>query len=148
MSQQKKGKIHRNRFRQKQFDILEEIQKRIMKKKLVTLGLIMGLLLVGCGSAFLDLPDNAEGFKAGSIEDKNGDGYATIEYDGNTYVPFGTLKGTISRKDVDECIGYIIMDEEISSIPDSDNKDTRLYTLKDDPDHIFIMDYYVNGEME
>ena len=35
------------------------------------------------------------------------DGYMAVEYNGRLYVPYGTLKGMITPKNVKECIGYI-----------------------------------------
>ena len=57
-------------------------------------------------------------------------------------MPYGSLKGVIKGKDIDKCIGYIIQDENSSSIVDKDNKDTRIYTLSEDKD--IIMPRYID----
>ena len=117
-----------------------------MKKKLfavILLGILM-LGMTGCGAEFPELKDDAIAFDMGEyIDESDGDSYGTIEYNGRTYMPYGTLKGFIRSDDISECIGYIIQNENSSSIVDLDDKDTRVYTLADDPDENYLMEYYI-----
>ena len=62
-------------------------------------------------------------------------------------MPYGTLKGSLKEKDIDKCIGYIIQNENSSSIIDKDNKDTRIYTLIDDKENNFLMEYYIGKDL-
>ena len=105
--------------------------------KLIFTFLIM-FSLVGCrNTAYPNLPNDACGFETGSFIDTNDDdaGYSTIEYNGRTYMPYGTGK-TLHAKDIDECIGYIIRDNTTDT-------DTRLFTLVDDTEHNYLMIHYV-----
>lgn len=69
--------------------------------------------------------------------------YGSITYNNRVYIPYGTLKGHIKTKDIKECIGYIIQDENSSSYTDKNDKDTRVYTLTKDEDENFLMIYYI-----
>ena len=115
----------------------------------VTLLLLCGVLLSGCrlfddSQKFGALPDPPVRFTQQEYcsPDNPDDGYMAVEYRGRLYVPYGTLKGIIKPKDVKDCIGYIFREE----YPDDTN--AHLHTLADDPEVNFLMDYYVNGEME
>jgi len=92
-----------------------------------------------------ELSGDAIAFHTTEFIDVNDDeaGYLMIEYNGRKYIPYGTLKGMIKGKDIDKCIGYIVQDENSSSIVDENNKDTRVYTLTDDNEHNFLMEYYI-----
>lgn len=111
-------------------------------KMLLVLSLVFGL--TGCGREYPELENNAIGFKTNSYIDVNDDaaGYLTFEYDGRIYMPYGTSDGAVSEKNIDKCIGYIIQDENSSSVIDPNNKDERVYTLVDDKEHNFLMVYY------
>ena len=122
-----------------------------MKKKILGI-LLMGVLvlsLTGCGIKYPDLEKDAIGFQTVNYIDENDDsaGYLTIEYNERTYMPYGTLKGSLKEKDIDKCIGYIIQNENSSSIIDKDNKDTRIYTLIDDKENNFLMEYYIGTDL-
>ena len=41
----------------------------------------------------------------------------------------------------------IIQDENSSSVEDENNKDTRIYTLTDDKEHNFLMEYYIGTNL-
>ena len=116
--------------------------------KIILLIIIINLT-IGCGMKYPDLDENAIGFQAKSYTDENDDSakYLTIEYNGRIYMPFGTLKSTLKENDIDKCIGYIIQDENSSSIIDKNNKDTRIYTLTDDQDNNFLMEYYIKTNL-
>ena len=116
------------------------------KKKYLTVILIIILIsLSGCKNKFPELDQKSIAFQTSSYIDKNDDdaSYLTIEYNGRVYLPYGTLKSKINDKDIRDCIGYIVQDETNSSMPDKDNKDTRIYTLTSDPNNNFLMEYYI-----
>ena len=60
---------------------------------------------------------------------------------------YGTLKGTLKAKNIDKCIDYIVQDENSSSAVDKNNKDTRIYTLTDDKENNFLMEYYIGTDL-
>ena len=116
------------------------------KKKLTFLVLIIIIFsITGCGMKYPELSEDAIGFKMNKYIDEEDDntGYLTIEYNGRTYMPYGTLHGSLKESDLDRCIGYIIQDENVSSIVDINNKDTRVYTLSIDKENNFLMTYYI-----
>ncbi len=122
-----------------------------MKRKILLLIISLVLSIVfmfGLTSdidEYPDLKENAIAFNMGEYIDKNDDdaGYGTIIYNGRTYMPYGTLKRGIKSKNIKECIGYIIQNENSSSIVDENNKDTRVYTLIEDPNENYLMIYYI-----
>ena len=122
-----------------------------MKKKLVGAFLLLVLItvLTGCGMKYPELEQYAVGFQVGSYIDQNDDEaeYLTIEYNGRTYMPYGTLKGMLKEKEIDKCIGYVIQDENSSSVVDKNDKDTRIYTLTSDKDNNFLMEYYIGSDL-
>lgn len=88
-----------------------------------------------------ELNDNAIIFNMGEYIDENDDynSYVSIEYKGRTYIPYGTLKSSIKTKDINECIGYIIQDE--------DNKNSRVYTLTEDENNNYLMLYDIETDL-
>ena len=127
-----------------------------MRKKIVLIVLcILAIIVVICGiialvnrnvrSIYPDLSENSIAFKIIEYIDKNDDdaGYGMIEYNGRKYMPYGTLKGIINNTDIDKCIGYVIQDENNTSMPDKNNKDERIYTLTVDKENNFLMEYYI-----
>lgn len=119
-----------------------------MKKIILGIALmsIIVLSLTGCGIKYPDLERDAIGFQMSNFideSDPNESGYLTFEYNGRTYMPYGSLKGTIKEEDIDKCIGYIIQDENSSSVVDKNDKNTRIYTLSSDKDNNFLMEYYI-----
>lgn len=85
----------------------------------------------------------------GDFKDKEHDDgdYGTIEYNGRIYIGYGTINNSFKQENIDKCIGYIIQDENSSSVVDKNNKDRRIYTLTGDNDNNFLMDYYT-GDTE
>lgn len=121
-----------------------------MKKRILHFLLIEVLVfsLTGCGMKYPNLEKDAIVFQTSSYIDEEYDaGYLTIEYNGRIYMPYGTIKRFLKEKDLDKCIGYIIQDENSSSIVDKDNKDTRIYTLTDDKENNFLMEYYIGTNL-
>ena len=116
-----------------------------MKQKLFGI-LLLGVFILGitgCEVKYPDLKDNAVAFSMGEFTDEsdNDAKYGTIEYNGRTYMPYGTLKGVIKSQNINKCIGYIIADESSSSIVDENDRDTRVYTLIEDANENYLMIY-------
>lgn len=99
--------------------------------------LALCLLLVGCGMNYPELPEDEPGFEPQTVtsDDPEDGGYNSIEYNGRMYVPFGTLKNRIKEKNLDDCIGYIIQENNYM--------DVRLFTLTEDKDNNFLMEHYI-----
>ncbi len=95
--------------------------------------------LSGCGrSIWPDLPADPIAFSMGEYIDEADDdaAYGVIEYEGRTYMPYGTIGKALHAKDIAVCVGYLVQD----GVSDTD---TRVYTLADDPAHNYLMDYYI-----
>lgn len=106
--------------------------------------------LCGCGQEnYPDLTDNAIAFEMGTFEDKENDddSYGTIEYNGRIYIGYGTINNSFKHENIDKCIGYIIEDENSSSVGNKNNKDRRIYTLIGDKNNDFLMDYYTGDSL-
>ena len=114
----------------------------MMRKAGILVVAILVLVLVSCGKIkYPELPNDAIAFEMGEYIDKGDDdaAYGTIEYEGRTYMPYGTIGKTLHENDIDVCVGYLVQDGE---------KDTnqRVYTLVDDTEHNYLMDYYVASD--
>lgn len=51
------------------------------------------------------------------------------------------IGNSFGQKDIDECIVYIIQDENCTNAVDLDYKDLKVYTITGDSDNNFLMDY-------
>ena len=117
-----------------------------MKLRLAAAGMILLCLLslIGCGRKTLpELPKDAIAFEFGSFDDVEHDHalFGTIEYNGRTYIAYGTINRLYKPSLVASCVGFIIQDEHSSAVADPDSTDRRVYTLAGDPDHNFLMEY-------
>ena len=117
-----------------------------MKKCSAVIGVILICLsaLSGCKKTPLpDLPGDAVAFKMGTFVDHEHDdaAFGTIEYNGRMYIYYGTTNKKYRQSCVESCIGYIIQDENSSSVVDLDNTDRRIYTLSGDSGQNFLMDF-------
>ena len=102
------------------------------------------LLLAGCGKRIDSaLPDTPIEFHTGLFvnPDDADDGYQSIEYNGRTYIVYGTIKHSIDGSDVGRCLGYIIQDGVIM-------KDERIFLLNADPDANYLVRIVTNGFMD
>ena len=113
-----------------------------MKKRLIGMVLLM-LAMAGCvGKPMTTLPNNPIEFRQVEVFNPrdNQDGYMAVNYNGRCYVPYGTLKGRIGKKDIDQCVGYIY----------DNSGDTNLHvcTLIADPNNDFIVLVYEGGVMD
>ncbi|MBQ8928156.1 MAG: hypothetical protein IJ055_07795 [Oscillospiraceae bacterium] len=104
---------------------------------------IITCTLSGCGSvSYPDMTKDAVALKMGEFVDpKDHDArYGTIEYEGRTYIGYGTLAKTFAQEDIDQCVGYIVMDENSASATDPNDKSRRVYTFVGDTNHDYLMD--------
>ncbi len=121
-----------------------------MKNKLLVIGIIIVLVLaiIFARTNYPNLKDNAISFTMGEYKsDIDNTIYGSLNYNNRTYIPYGTLKGYIKTKDIKDCIGYIMQDENSSSITNLEDKDTRVYTLTNDKDENFLMVYYIGNSL-
>ena len=101
------------------------------------------LILTGCGRRINDdLPENPIEFHTGTFVNPSDsdDTYQSIEYDGRTYVGYGTLKKSIGGNDVGKCLGYIVQDGAVM-------KDVRIFRLNADPDANYLVQIFTDGFM-
>ena len=101
--------------------------------------LVTALLLSGCSMNFihnkaLDLPSNPQSYKQVYYED---DGETSIEIGGRTYSYFGGIRERMSDDSIRECLGYV-----------DNDKNTRIYSLNDDPLDNYIMIKHIGGVMD
>lgn len=116
-----------------------------MKRFVLTLfALTVLVLCAGCiGGRNSGLPKGAVGFVTKEFADPKDpeDGYMAIEYNGRTYLPYGTVKSSLKDSELGACIGYIIQD----GVPD---ENLRVYLLADDPDANWLIEKNVKGFMD
>ena len=113
-----------------------------MKRVILISGILMTIMFTGCGkSIYPELPENAIAFEMGEMTDitDNDSLYATFEYNGRTYMGYGTLNGSMKEKNINSCIGYLVQDGDTTT-------DIRVYTLTDNMDNDYLMTY-VDGVM-
>lgn len=116
---------------------MKELQKIFMALRVISIV----FLFAGCTQVqqFPPLPEGAIEFSSEVFIDENNDDamYGIIEYDGRKYAPFGARNNKCSICDmIDQCLGYTIQD----GLADESN---RIFTVQDDENHNFLMEYYV-----
>ena len=83
-----------------------------MNNKLAALIVIMIFVSVlsGCTKKLPNLPSDAVAFEMGTFIDENHDDatFATIEYNGRVYIPYGTINNKYGQNCIKSCVGYII----------------------------------------
>ena len=102
------------------------------------------LFLAGCGQRIdFELPEKPIEFHTGTFVNPADpdDTYMSIEYNGRTYIGYGTLKSRIDGDDVGKCLGYIVQDGMIM-------KDSRIFLLNADPDANYLVRFSIGGFME
>ena len=100
--------------------------------------------LTGCFSAIdYTLPQNPTEFDTETFvnPDDSEDTYASFEFNGRTYIPYGTPKNGISGNDIGQCLGYIVQDGEKLT-------DERVFTLRDDTENNFLAVLTYEGFMD
>lgn len=113
-------------------------------KTAVPAAMVLLLLLAGCGRRIdCELPVKPIEFHTGTFVNPADpdDTYQSIEYDGRTYIAYGTIRRRIDGDDVGKCLGYIIQDGVIL-------KDTRIFLLNADPDANYLVSIDSEGLME
>lgn len=115
--------------------------KPIKKIKVLTAAgaILFASLFSGCSlfnayAGIPGLPDNAtsyEMYEADSVD------MMLIDVGGRTYAPYGTLKGRFKDDYVRDCLGYV-----------DDDKNTRVYSLSEDPYDDYIVMINTKGVME
>ena len=116
--------------------------KPIKKIKILaaTAVLSVSFLFSGCSGImeyFAKAPEmqpNAQSFK---MYDSDQMDSMLIDVNGRTYAPYGVVKMSMSKSSLKECIGYV-----------NDNKDSRLYTLNEDPFDNYLIQKSVRGFMD
>ena len=117
------------------------MKRPIKKIQIITTAcaLLVSFMFSGC-SMFMDLgakvPEmqpNAPSFKMFESDELNS---MLIEVNGRTYAPYGGVKKYMSKDSLRECIGYV-----------DDDKDSRVYTLMEDPYENYLVEKNVNSFM-
>lgn len=116
------------------------------KQLLITVIVVTALIFTGCGSLnYPDLPTNPIEFRTSVFENPQNDNeeatFSSVEYNGRTYILFGTVSGRLKKTDIQSCLGYIVQGGEKM-------EDIRIYSLSSDPDNNYLMECIVEGEME
>lgn len=106
--------------------------KKSLKRSILIVAICIGLVLnAGCQKQSLAyLPSNPIVFQSGTYVNPADaqDEYMLINYNGRSYVPYGTLKSTIRAKDITRCLGYI-----------DGSADCLICTLSVDPNEDFLV---------
>ena len=116
-----------------------------MKKNntVIALSLFMILILGGCGSRIdYSLPANPIEFNTRTYVNPNDpdDSYISIEYNGRTYIPYGTINGIVPNDEMGDCLGYIVQDG-------TRMEDSRVFLLSGDPDANYLGRFETEGVM-
>ena len=101
------------------------------------------IFLPGCGKRIdTALPEAPIEFHTGTFVNPADpdDTCQSIEYNGRTYIGYGTLKGSIDD-DVGQCLGYIVQD----GVP---MKDVRVFLLNADIDENYLVQLVSGGIMD
>ena len=102
------------------------------------------LILAGCGRGIdYDLPATPVEFHSGTFVNPADpdDACQAIEYNGRTYIWYGTIKNKIGGDDVGKYLGYIVQDGVVM-------KDSRIFLLNADPDANYLVRISTGGVME
>ena len=110
-----------------------------MRRLIRALSLVLcAVLLTGCfiqrQREKYNLPEDPVKF-----EDRDSDSFdmRVLTVNGRDYMPFGTVKNRMDDSSIKACLGFL-----------NGDRNTRVYTLEEDPDNNYIMIYNVEGIME
>ena len=139
-------------------DILKtKIKQRPEQKALILIAFLAAALIAGIfiserktlQSRFPLEPDAVCFQDTGQYQD-----VVSYKYKSRIYVPYGRRKdgwGKPRSREIDRCIGYV----ENDAVPEKQVRDTnaadsevRMYTLKGDEEHNFLMEYVETGLMD
>lgn len=116
-------------------NIINKIKAAALAGAIVCTGMFTGCFRIfDRYSAELALPENAQEFV---MESSDSVDMMLMEVNGRTYAPYGRLRGTMRNDSIRECLGYV----------DGD-KNTRVYSLYEDPYDNYILIRNVNGIMD
>jgi len=109
------------------------------------------VFFAGCGSQSsqpqskydFTMPDPPTEFVTTTIVDSEDDTmkYAAIEFNGKTYVKYGTLNCDLDTSEVGSCLGYLVQDGH-------QLKEIGIFTLTSDPDMNYLVTLDSLGVME
>lgn len=109
-----------------------------MKKvSILAVFIFISLLVCGCAGMYgTVLPSNPIAFSSFQVTDSKNtyDKYDSIEYNGRIYVPFGTVKSTLKKSEIDQCLGYLDFGTGPNNI--------HICTLTADPNNDFLVRVY------
>ena len=115
-------------------------------KKCCALLLAAALLfgLAGCSGIAPALPEQPTEFSGETFVNPSDpeDTYLSIDYNGRTYIGYGTLKGTLRKDDVGECLGYVVHQDGVKM------EDERICLLQADPDANYLVRLFAGGFMD
>ena len=139
-------------------DILKiKIKQRSKQKAWIFIAFLSGVLIAGIFiserktlQSQFPLEEDAICFRdTGQYQD-----VVSYKYKSRIYVPYGRRKdsrGKPQGREIDRCIGYV----EDDAVPEKQMRDTnavdsgvRIYTLKGDKEHNFLMEYVETGLMD
>ena len=101
------------------------------------------MIFTGCGSRIdYSLPDNPIEFNTGTFVNPGNpnDTYISIEYNGRTYIPYGTINGIVPKEEMGDCLGYIVQDG-------TKMEDERIFLMSGDPDANYLGRFETQGVM-
>ncbi|MBO4510304.1 MAG: hypothetical protein J5718_03045, partial [Lachnospiraceae bacterium] len=105
---------------------------------------IMLFVLAGCGHKIdYSLPEDPIEFNTSTFVNPANpdDTYLSIEYNGRTYIGFGTLKGIVPESEMGDCLGYIVQDGVKMD-------DSRIFLLTADPNANYLGRFETEGVMD
>ena len=106
--------------------------------------LIIAVAFGGCIKRIdYTLPENPIEFNNGTfvVPDNEDDTYLSFEYNGRTYICYGTLNFFINGNDVGKCLGYYVQDGE-------KDENMRIFLLAGDEDENFLVRIHIGGIMD
>jgi hypothetical protein len=120
--------------------------RKMIVRKYFSVWAAAALLLVSaaCGRRIdYELPESPVAFHTGSFVNPadSDDTYLSIEYNGRTYIVYGTLKSSVHGGDVGKCLGYVVQDGGV-------REDERIFLLNADPAANYLVRFCVGGFME
>jgi len=101
-------------------------------------------ILTGCGRRIdYELPEHPAEFHTGTFVNPvdPDDTCQSIEYNGRTYIWYGTLNGSIDGSDIGKCLGYIVQDGVAM-------KDVRVFLLNADSSENYLLQLVSGGMMD
>lgn len=115
-----------------------------MKKVLLILLISVLFTITGCTSKLPDLDKNYTVIEPKTkITTKDEETFIFFDYNGRSYIPYGTTNNYFNYNKVKKCIGYILQTDIVTSNHDINDNTVRVYTLKGDKNNDYLMVYYI-----